>query len=1281
MKIQSTPLTFIDQTDSRKLEVYIKSNLPTVQIRNSNTGAYTPDWREGEKLILTTEVFLDSRVMTTAEYTETVIKWYKDEVSDSTEIQANRNLKTLQITTNELASTPIITYICEATYQGITVSSRITFVRVDTGRNGEKGADGTSVRILGTAKSAALVPNKNYYTIVYDTGAVVAAELGDAYVLKSVGHDLDGHLFVCALLNGGEDGVTDYFIDAGQIQGPEGDPAKTIALIGSAQVFKVGKDGKTITPKTITITAHTVNIDDKSGIKWEYKYDTNATWTEITGKIVKDADSKTIISINNSNDIATVNVEYLNSHTSIALKSTYENAEDAFTLYKVFDGVDGEKGNPGEDAPIAFLSNEHISFVADANGNVGNQTVYTSVIGYRGATREKPILGDLDVTNAALELIGMKVEIDQEATDKTDKDKGEVVLKVSVASEIDGKPNNLGSALSNNYNFSIPVISPTEASLQLNWTKINSGADGVGIRSVQVKYGTTQLSDKPPQNESDWKDTLSQVVVPEGHYLWTRTLIDYTDDSKDDTVTYTYAKQGINGAKGDTGTSVSVTEVRYKAHSSATKPPEIPIAQWSVAVEATSATLPYLWTRTIFSDGKYADSVARYGTDGAKGDTGTPASLVDITPSAYFFKSTTGKDGVFTPDYIYLYPRFQTVTYGKWEYSTNGTSWTTVTSGSNGLTIGTYNSVANSLQIAKTSGLYTDSITSVSFRCVSSNATVYDTVSIAKIYDVVDLQIGGRNLAEKTNQGKLNWIWAMQVGGATISEHIDTDGTKCCKFVRDSIPFSGWSYMGYNSIKPQKYMPNTEYTVSFEVYSSIDTIFGVRLMEGNANNDICSTYNTVSKNAYKDKWSKIICYCKTKETMPALLNQILYLSNMNSDPGTSYIIKNVKIERGNKVTDWTPAPEDLIEEASNVNVMLSNEAHFFEATASGIPKESSIAIDIVGYKGSVRSATTVGTIVGKPSAGMTTTVADNGTTNTKLTIAVTQALTSDVADYGILTIPITVNGHTINKTFSWTKAKEGNVGQPGDDAVTFQVYSNNGYALSTSVPTIELQTFAYIGDVKIKAGATYQWYRHDNTDWVAISGATNDYFNVSRDDVSFSNNYMCKMYFNNTEYVGVVTIEDKNDEHRVFASKPSNYFSGDLWVVGTDYIPSGFAVGSMLRSKHANATYADLDWELATRYDNEIDALKAKVATQEQYVYLNATNGLRVGDATIDNNVLSVGSIETSAINTIAANIESPLTITGRKSGSTVLQRPVLNIDNFSLVIEDNGSFSIIANT
>ena len=391
-------------------------------------------------------------------------------------------------------------------------------------------------------------------------------------------------------------------------------------------------------------------------------------------------------------------------------------------------------------------------------------------------------------------------------------------------------------------------------------------------------------------------------------------------------------------------------------------------------------------------------------------------------------------------------------------------------------------------------------------------------------------------------------------------------------------------------------------------------------------------------------------------------------------------IVHCKLEEGDTVTDWSPAPEDLIEEAANVNVMLSNEAHFFEATAGGVPIDTSVTLDVVGYKGSVKSATTVGTISGIPSTGMTVTVTNNNTTNTKLTIAVTSALTSEIADYGILTIPITVNGHIINKIFNWTKAKAGDVGRPGDDAVTFQVYSNNGYALSTAVPTITLQTFAYIGDVEIKAGATYQWYRHNNTDWVAVSGATNDYFNVSRDDVTFSNNYMCKMQFSNTEYVGVITIEDKNDENKVFASKPLNYFAGDLWIVGTDYTPAGYTVGTMLRAEHTNSTYTDSDWVPATKYDDEIKELKDTVDSYKQYFSVNSTNGLQIGNSSINNDILTINTINASTVNAGLTNFES-VDIVGRYSGSTMLQAPILNLGNFSLVVESNGSLSIVANT
>lgn len=1199
---QSTPITFIDQTDSRKLEVYIKSNLPTVQIFNGNSGAYTPDWREAEKLVLSMDVFLDSRAMTTAEYNGTAIKWYKNDVemSDGSIEDISDDKRKITIKDNILKDDAIITYTCEATYQGIVASTRITFTRVDTGLNGDDGADGTSVKILGTADSVVKIANTNYYTITYSEGAVVAAALGDAYVYN-------GDLYVCSVLNG--DGNNDYFVNVGPIQGEPGTPAKSIVLIGSSQVFKVAKDNK-ISPQTITVSAHTVNLtaEQIQNIKWEYRYNASGVWTTIANGA---STSDGVIAL--KDNIATISGSKLSVSTmSVVLRATFDDAEDALTVYKTFDGADGEKG---DSAPIAFLTNENISFVSEADGTTPNmQIITTRVVAYEGTEKVEPRLGSLTTTQAGLPT-GMSIAVDTEATNLADK---EIVLTITVQKGV-----NLGSALSNNGSISIPVVYPVSAPLSLNWSKINTGAEGepgVGIDSTTVSYAkSTSISEQPGDDE--WDDIIPTVNA--GEYLWTRTIIDYTDPTRNSTVTYTYAKQGEQGVA---GSSVTVSSIQYQEGTSATT---APTGTWSNAVVAV-ADGRYLWTKTTFSDGKIAYGVAK------QGSAGTGASLVDITPSALYFKSTTGRTGTFTPQYIYLYPRFQNATYSSWQYSRDGgVTWTNVTSGSDWLLLGTFNSVSNTLRIERDSSLYNKDITSISFRCNSTNSSVYDTVSIAKIYDVAELQVGGRNLVLNSDEQITNSEY--QIHSYNMSEDWEI-GTTYTLTLKGTIGTDKWFGAWANG------------TSTRVAVLQLDAITGLYTA-------------TFTPTAITTQTAKV-------------------LNIYNTPQGTGEAsIEWIKLEKGNTPTDWSPAPEDLIEEASNVNVMLSNESHFFEATAGGVPTGTSVTLDVIGYKGSIRSATTVGTIIGKPSAGMAVTVLSNGTTDTKIKIDITSALTSDIADYGALTIPITVNEQVINKIFNWTKAKAGDVGASGSDAVTFQVYSNNGYALSTSVPTLTLQTFAYIGDIEIQAGATYQWYRHNNTDWVAVSGATNSYFNVSRDDVTFSNNYMCKMQFNGTEYVGVVTIEDKNDENKVFASKPSNYFAGDLWIVGTDYTPSGFTVGTMLRAEHTNSTYADSDWVAATKYDDEIDSLKDLVDPYKQYFSVDSTNGLRVGDASIHNNTLTVSRIETTAINTKEMKVESPLTVTGKYSGSTMIQAPIINLGNFSLVIESNGSLSVVSNT
>jgi hypothetical protein len=276
---------------------------------------------------------------------------------------------------------------------------------------------------------------------------------------------------------------------------------------------------------------------------------------------------------------------------------------------------------------------------------------------------------------------------------------------------------------------------------------------------------------------------------------------------------------------------------------------------------------------------------------------------------------------------------------------------------------------------------------------------------------------------------------------------------------------------------------------------------------------------------------------------------------------------------------------------------------------------------------------------------------------------------------------------------------DGAIGTPGADAVTFQVYSSNGYALSINTPTVTLQTFAYIGDVAITAGATYQWYVYNESGWTAISGGTNAYLTITREDIAFSKSYMCKMTFGGVEYTSVATIDDKNDENKVFTTKPSNYAAGDLWVVGVDYTPAGVAVGTLLRAEHTNVAYGDVDWVTATKYDKELNDLKDSIETYNQYFSFDSAEGLKISakdnngtpsqfSTSLTNERLSfnygneaIAYINGTKMNIKEAEIESPLTVTGKYSGSTMLQAPVINIGNFSIIVESNGSLSIVVNT
>lgn len=949
-----------------------------------------------------------------------------------------------------------------------------------------------------------------------------------------------------------------------------GEDAKSISLTASSQVFKTTEDGTT--PQTITVTGLAVNTTITS---WSYNTDGA---TNISGELSFSSTLPT--GVTRSGNVVTIDRE--TPYNSIIIKASGDGYSDYLTIYKVSDGSTGAKGDDGTPASIAFLTNESISFVADANGQVDETTVYCNAAAYTGAEAVTPTIDVEHITGVPNGMTIGEIEVVDSIN--------ELRIPIHIADNAD-----LGSASSTNGILNIPVLSPIAVNLKLNWNKINTGRgiasvteyyalsnskttapsswlttmpttdstskylwnyelitytdgsteetnpvvigvygeDGKGISSIVNYYLATNLSSGVTKNTQGWTENIQLIssemrylwnyetinytkgsstttepviigvygvgvdsvtvtygvsssastqptswqssvpVAAEGSYLWTRTITDYTDATTPDTVTYTYAKQGEKGNTGAPGGSVTVSSIQYQAGTSATT---APTGTWSNSVVSV-AEGSFLWTKTTFSDGKVAYGVAKQGTSG------TPASLVQITPSAMYFKSTTGKDGVFTPDYIYLYPRFQNCTFRKWQYSVDGgITWSDLPA-SSGVSVGTQISngvsVLNTLTISSTSSLYTDDITSISFKCLTTNDNIYDIVSIAKIYDVVDLQIGGNNLAYGLGGAYTdkNRIYAQDRAQAAI---VTLNGKTWIEYIAPS-------YNAMRLVNLTNLEEETDYTWSFDVYTTGTDNF-INATNYGANIDVGTGSESYGPSANME-------IGQTKRRLSFTFNTgrhrntILHIVGLVA--GDTYYFADFQLQKGNKATDWSPTTEDILNEAANVNVMLSNEAHFFVANSDGVPTATNIVLDVIGYKGSIQSPTTVGTISGLPSAGMTATVSNNNTTNTKITVVVTTALTSSVADYGTLTIPVTVNGKVINKIFSWSKSKAGVQGGKGDSASLVKINPSALYFKSTT-GNDGVFTPQYIYLYPTFQNATYsnwQYSINGGTSWVAASGA------------------------------------------------------------------------------------------------------------------------------------------------------------------------------------------------
>lgn len=155
------------------------------------------------------------------------------------------------------------------------------------------------------------------------------------------------------------------------------------------------------------------------------------------------------------------------------------------------------------------------------------------------------------------------------------------------------------------------------------------GNDGKGVDSTEISYQASSDGTTPPSGE--WSANIP--TVSDGQYLWTRTVISYTDGTK--STSYSVARQGTSGS---TGVGVKNTSVTYQEGTSGTTAPS---GTWSGSIPSVSEG-NYLWTRTIVT---YTDdttstsySVAYHGTNGDAGE--DAISLVISSSGGIIFKNT-----------------------------------------------------------------------------------------------------------------------------------------------------------------------------------------------------------------------------------------------------------------------------------------------------------------------------------------------------------------------------------------------------------------------------------------------------------------------------------------------------------------------------------------------------------------------------------------------------------------------------------------------------------------
>jgi hypothetical protein len=510
--------------------------------------------------------------------------------------------------------------------------------------------------------------------------------------------------------------------------------------------------------------------------------------------------------------------------------------------------------------------------------------------------------------------------------------------------------------------------------------------------------------------------------------------------------------------------------VEYAVHSSDVTPP---VSGWSTSTP-TRTPGTYIWYRTKVTYGDSSTSTSSpallTGNDGAPGAAGTPAPVVHLDATTQVLRSPSG-GGATTPATAKVTATVANTTITTWEYSVDGGTFSTTaptgvsrtgdevtvtgstfTGATLAVRVNTTHGVSDTLTVAKiedgadgspgspgTPGAdaYTVLLTNEAhtFPGDVNNALAGSTISkvlaykgssqVAATIGTISGQVTGlstsiQNNGSTTAQFTVTVTTALTATSGELTVPITVDGQLFEKKFTWSVARKGTAGAPGDPGAPAPVITLTATAQALvQPAAGGATTPATASVTGTAANTTITTWEyAVDGGSFTTTAPTGVSRSGSTVTVTGSTFTGKTVAIRASGGGVSDTLTVAKVQNGSDGSPGSPGAPG----ADAITAILTNESHVFPGDVANALAGNTVT-QVLAFKGTTQVAATIGTITGQVT-GLTTSIQNNGTTSAQITVTVTTALTQS----GTLTIPLTIDGKTFTKRFSWSVSFKGTVG-------------------------------------------------------------------------------------------------------------------------------------------------------------------------------------------------------------------------------------------------------------